>query len=562
MIFVNTLIKPLFVAANMKYLLSVIGFFSINFFYCQDSKFDSTQISADEAFNRAMELRFKNPDSAVILFNNSYNKFIQSNDTINATNTLLEKAYVFVTNAKYANSYDALWTALILNDKRKDDHLKPIIYNRLGRIYSYYKREDESIKYLKLSLENQKKRVEHLGLEKSSLVPFFYALAKTNRELENKELARTYLDSCYSHLSKDKDIVPIPFLEFTNKAYLDFENAALLALNNENEQAIEIMDKIYPWFKENEPTYLVLFYKHLGDYLSSSNLTKSEELYRKALKVSEDYKSHIDFTPLIYEDLTELYIKRNDYRNAFINLKKAKELDAKFFDGRSSINQSLLEIKDSYRQEKERQEKQIQEQYLKQLEQEDEINNLQMIILLGSIVSLIIIGYGFIKNLRAKHKAEKELMRRKNELEIQKSQELLELKNKELASSALQLIEKDEFLKNIKIIVRGKDDKLKIHEINKALRSISISNNQNWEEFKLRFIDVNKEFYDKIFKKYPNLSQSDQKICALIKLNFSSKEMSRLLGISVESVHTSRHRIRKKMDLPRNINLEDFINSL
>jgi DNA-binding CsgD family transcriptional regulator len=65
-----------------------------------------------------------------------------------------------------------------------------------------------------------------------------------------------------------------------------------------------------------------------------------------------------------------------------------------------------------------------------------------------------------------------------------------------------------------------------------------------------------------MFAKYPKLSQGDQKICALIKLNFSSKEMSRLLGISVESVHTSRHRIRKKMDLPRSVNLEDYINSL
>jgi DNA-directed RNA polymerase specialized sigma24 family protein len=78
----------------------------------------------------------------------------------------------------------------------------------------------------------------------------------------------------------------------------------------------------------------------------------------------------------------------------------------------------------------------------------------------------------------------------------------------------------------------------------------------------MRFIEVNKEFYDQIFAEFPNLSQGDQKLCALIKLNFSSKEMSRLLGISVESVHTLRHRIRKKMKLSRSINLEDFINSI
>ena len=553
--YINTTFKTLVSITNNKYLLFVLGVFVVNLFYSQDKLPNSINNNADKVYDRAMNLRFKQPDSAIILFDISFEKYLKEKDTIKATFSLLKKTLVYENNAEYASSYDALWKALLLNDKRDDNNTKSIIYNRLGKIYSYYKREEESIKYLKKSLELQKKIVEKSGTDKSGLVPYYYAIANTYRELQHKKLAQVYLDSSYLYFSNKNKLLPI--------TYLEFEKATLFAQKNKNKEAIEIMDSIYPWFQKNEPSYLVLFYKYLGDmYLSMSELAKSEDLYRKAIKVSKDYKSHIDFTPLVYEALTEVYIKKNDFKKAFLSLKKAKELDAKFFDGRSSINTSLLEIKDSYRLEKERQEKQIQEQYLKQLEQEDRINNLQLIILLGSIFFLLIIGYVFIKNLRAKHKVEKQLIRRKNELEIQKNKELLELKNKELASSALQLIEKDEFLKNIKTIVRGKDDKLKIHEINKSLRSISISNNQNWEEFKMRFIDVNKEFYDKIFAKYPKLSQSDHKICALIKLNFSSKEMARLLGISVESVHTSRHRIRKKMNLPRNINLEDCINSL
>ena len=179
-----------------------------------------------------------------------------------------------------------------------------------------------------------------------------------------------------------------------------------------------------------------------------------------------------------------------------------------------------------------------------------------------SVIFIIIIGYIYIKNLRSKHKSEKQLIRRNKELEVKKTKELLELKNKELAASALQLIEKDEFMKNLKTKIREGKPTIKKSELNKILRSASVNNTNSWDQFKMRFIEVNREFYDKIFEKYPNLSQSDQKICALIKLNMSSKEMSRLLGISVESVHTSRHRIRKKMNLSRNVNLEDYINLL
>ncbi|SHJ86403.1 Tetratricopeptide repeat-containing protein [Maribacter aquivivus] len=544
----------------MKRILSVFCLLIITIGYAQNNLKD---ISAKQAFERALELRFQNPDSAVALLDYSSKSYLKLNDTVSATYSLLEKAYVFENTARYASSYDALWTALILNDRRDDDKLKSIIFVRLGRIYSYNKRVDASLKYLKSSLELQKKRVKKLHLEKSELVPYYYSLAKTNRELERSGRAQIYLDSCYLYFSNEIDIQPLAHLEYRSKEYLDFEKAILLGRKGENEQAIEIMEGLLPYFQDNEPTYLVLIYKFLGDInLNLSNLNKAEELYVKSLKYSDDYKSHVDFTPLVYEKLTELYLLKNDYKNAFNSVKKAKELDAKFFDGRSSINQSLLEIKDNYRIEKDRQEKQIQEQYLKQLEQEEEISKLQLIILIGSIFFLLIIGYGYFNYLRTKHTNEKIFIEKNKELEIKKQQALIDIKNKELASSALQLIEKDEFLKEIKSKVRVGTDKIKIHEINKVLRSISTNNNNNWDEFKHRFISVNKEFYNKIFEKFPNLSQSDQKICALIKLNMSSKDMARLLGISVESVHTSRHRIRKKMDLPRNVNLEDYINSI
>ena len=199
---------------------------------------------------------------------------------------------------------------------------------------------------------------------------------------------------------------------------------------------------------------------------------------------------------------------------------------------------------------------------MEQLEQEDKILLLQRIILILGLIFLLILGAVYIKTSRAKHKAEKELIRRNKELEIQKAKELLELKNKELAASALQLVEKEELFKDLKKKIRESESSIKKSDLNKILRSVYIDNNRTWDEFKYRFIDVNKEFYDTIFEKFPKLSQGDQKICALLKLNMSSKDMSRLLGISVESVHTSRHRIRKKMNLSRDVNLEDYISSL
>ena len=60
----------------------------------------------------------------------------------------------------------------------------------------------------------------------------------------------------------------------------------------------------------------------------------------------------------------------------------------------------------------------------------------------------------------------------------------------------------------------------------------------------------------------PNISPSETKLAALLKLNFSSKEISNILGISTESVKTSRSRLRKKLGLTREDNLVDFLMKL
>ncbi|MEM8524111.1 MAG: hypothetical protein AAGG68_05695, partial [Bacteroidota bacterium] len=126
----------------------------------------------------------------------------------------------------------------------------------------------------------------------------------------------------------------------------------------------------------------------------------------------------------------------------------------------------------------------------------------------------------------------------------------------------LKLIEKDELLATLKEKLSKGNGDLKASELKKIVRSISHSNAQNWEDFEARFISVNKNFYEKLTAQYPKLSRGDQKLCALVKLNLSSKEMAKLLGISIESVHTNRYRLRKKLGLTREVSLTEFVAKL
>jgi len=70
---------------------------------------------------------------------------------------------------------------------------------------------------------------------------------------------------------------------------------------------------------------------------------------------------------------------------------------------------------------------------------------------------------------------------------------------------------------------------------------------------------VNNDFLKTLKDKYPQLTATDLKLCAYLRINLSSKEIANLLNISIRGVETSRYRLRKKLDLPNETGLFDFL---
>lgn len=518
-----------------------------------DSSFQENRIEG--LLSEARRIRFENPDSAIHLLEFGHRHFLETKDTLHAIRALGELAIVNGNQGNYIEAYNGLWKALLLADTSKNVVEKAKIYIHIGRYYSFYKRKEDALKYFRLSLAINKALVQQNQINSAVLTSNYYAFCSTYRELNEPEVGKRYLDSCYMFCSPGQPPWQL--------ARLKFEKAFILQKEGRYQDALAIYQDITPWFEAHLPSYFVLIYTYIGDvYIGMKDLQRSEAYYQRALDISETYHSHKDFTPLIYERLADVYTQKGNYAQAYQNLKKAKELDAVFFDSRSENNRPLFAIQDAYREEKEYQKALIQKQHVAALENQERVSFLQKVILFGALILILVLGLWYVNYVRSKHKAEKLMLRQKQEMEIQKANELVELKNKELATSALKLIEKDELFSTLKAKLKNGGEIIPARELKQILKSNSVNNARNWKEFEARFIDVNETFYQNLSDKYPELSQSDQKLCALIKLNFSSKEMSKLLGISVESVHTSRYRLRKKLNLSREDNLTQFIANL
>ena len=157
-------------------------------------------------------------------------------------------------------------------------------------------------------------------------------------------------------------------------------------------------------------------------------------------------------------------------------------------------------------------------------------------------------------------KTEKEVVKLRNE----KLESEIEFKNTELATTAMHLVQKEEFLLKVKEELQhlnnaGKDKS--DPELKKLLRILTEEEklNEEWEQFSIHFDKVHGDFLVRLKEKYPGLKPHELKLCAYLRMNLSSKEIARLMSISVRGVEISRYRLRKKLEIPTETNLFQFL---
>lgn len=155
---------------------------------------------------------------------------------------------------------------------------------------------------------------------------------------------------------------------------------------------------------------------------------------------------------------------------------------------------------------------------------------------------------------------EQQLMKIRNE---QLTQDVDE-KNKELAVSTMSLIKKNELLAVIKEDLKKTSEEGSHKNIKSVITTITrnINEEDTWNVFKEAFDNADKDFLKKIKAAHASLTPNDLRLCAYLRLNLSSKEIAPLLNISVRSVEIKRYRLRKKMDLPHEQGLVEYILSI
>lgn len=300
----------------------------------------------------------------------------------------------------------------------------------------------------------------------------------------------------------------------------------------------------------------------MGDWHRlSGDLQKAEASYRRALQLSAPLSDQL-FRLRALKAMASLRKKQGDFEHALAFEDTIAQLKDSLNNWELSRITKSLEVQFRTR-EKERE--------LNQAKQEQKITILTNYILWGAIGLIILFSSGVIFLLRRINQRDKQLLTTKETLikainaekaqQEQLMQNEIEYKESQLSALVLQMQQKNELMQELKD--RIEQDARTAHDttLNKIINK-GVNHDKEWNDFNTYFESINKNFYSKLKTEYPDISPNDLKICALIKLNMSIKEMAVILNISPDSVKTARYRLRKKLQLDTEDNLTDFILSL
>jgi hypothetical protein len=128
-------------------------------------------------------------------------------------------------------------------------------------------------------------------------------------------------------------------------------------------------------------------------------------------------------------------------------------------------------------------------------------------------------------------------------IQLNNAELLLRKENDTAVSHARQTI--DELIKKIEL---GKDSRSpgKMEEL-KEIVQLAVDNNP---AFLVKFNQFDPEFSKKLLDIAPNLIATEIEFCVLLRLNFETKEIARYTNTSVRAVEGKKYRIRRKLGIP------------
>lgn len=328
---------------------------------------------------------------------------------------------------------------------------------------------------------------------------------------------------------------------------------------------------------------IIIAYENMAEtYLKLNDISTALTHLWKGIALARAIKSEYDLASL-YTMTGGVYSGSNDERDsalyylnlAFelsgqhnftdINLSSSEKLVNLYKDDNPSMAlKYLLNAKSlseqNIRKENEKKVSGLEYEFSEKMKQNEVIQNqkrresylISGMVLLALFSTIVFLMFKLQKNKSQKRTIENELLAKQ-----------LEEKNRELTNTAIQIIQRDEIIdsthKELKEL-KGRSDVSSNKLLTKIISDLRTGRQAfNNAEFEKLFMETDGDFYKRLLATFPALTKNEIRLCAFLRLNLSSKEISSITKQTPNSIVVARSRLRKKLDLDENQSLTNFL---
>jgi len=313
----------------------------------------------------------------------------------------------------------------------------------------------------------------------------------------------------------------------------------------------------------DDPNTMATLYANIGFYYQIHNdYPKALSYYKDAQKIMETNKE-ISYLSSIHNAVSQIFEQQNMLDSALFYARKNQELTRQLRSNTIAVEthqKYITTILDASQKD------------LIISEQKVALKNRQVIIIAvvsASAVLLILLFLLLINQQKRRKAGENRELTAKLEyekLEKEKQEEIIDAKTRELTSFSMLVSNKNQLLRQIK----GQIEKILFNEEDAAEIATKadeiIRNNLNvdeeWADFKMHFEKVHPHFFEKLTQSCSSLTEENLKMCAYFKIGMATKQIAQLLHVIPRSVIINRYRLKKKLQLPEEQDLDDFIRNL
>lgn len=260
----------------------------------------------------------------------------------------------------------------------------------------------------------------------------------------------------------------------------------------------------------------------------------------------------------LYQSLARLCAREGNYAEAARYYELYDKANAAFTERRNAGLMSQFRVKYETREKEQANE-------LLRAEVQLQRRNLQYYTMAGIAAALLIVLaaiWGVMRHraLRQQH----ELDARQHELDLLRQQEterLLKARETELRRMLKERLEMSRINEELRAEITRGGTPQQLYDLIEHF-SPRLLTQEEEQQFRRQFIAVHPDFLSTLRSRFPTVSHSEELLAMLLRLNLNNEEVALVMGINRNSVNTLRSRLRKKLDLPTNEPLEDFMKKL